>query len=229
MVDYTAGTLPSQMPGCLHYCERCWLRLCGWQFVGICGAVPYYCSYEKLWQGVQEILLGGVFCSVFVRVLGWGLPIKIVAAGGGFWICRGGISERGRKMNTEKRTRIGPVCKFGPGGDFVSVWPRQLKPLFRRSQSRLVRLLGSMGGTIAELFDSEFSTVQIESAGAEGGGGVSSEPMLFADDWRAGRQIRHKPKHRIRAYRRAAKKRAAVEFSGQGTLFEADGKSTKTA
>lgn len=161
-------------------------------------------------------------------------------------------------MNTHKRTRIGPVCKFGPGGDFVSVWPRQLKPLFRRSQSRLVRLLGSVGGTIAELFDSELSTVQIESAGvirdpggqeksdyaaegidrgayaatvagAEGGGRVSSEPMLFPDDWRISRAVEHKPKHRIRTHRRVAKKKPALSIAGQGSLFEADGKSTKTA
>ena len=64
--------------------------------------------------------------------------------------------------------------------------------------------------------------------------GVSEEPGLFADDWRAGAAVKHKPNNRIRAHRTTAKKRAcvgsAVPFDeGQGTLFELDFKGAKTA
>jgi hypothetical protein len=69
---------------------------------------------------------------------------------------------------------------------------------------------------------------------AEHNRGVSDQPGLFADDWRAGAAVKHKPNNRIRTHRTTAKKRAcvgsAVSFDqGQGTLFELDFKGAKTA
>jgi hypothetical protein len=63
----------------------------------------------------------------------------------------------------------------------------------------------------------------------EDGGGFSGEPMLFANDSGTGVRIRYKPKHRIRAHRTASKKRHAVGIAGQGSLFEIDFRSAKTA
>ena len=51
---------------------------------------------------------------------------------------------------------------------------------------------------------------------------IWSQPMLFADDRRVSLPGGHKPKHRIRTYQRASKKRASVVLHGQGSLFEAD-------
>jgi hypothetical protein len=64
--------------------------------------------------------------------------------------------------------------------------------------------------------------------------GLSEEPGLFADDWRAGAAAKHKPGNRIRAHRTVAKKRASIGTTvsfdeSQGTLFELDFKGAKTA
>jgi hypothetical protein len=69
---------------------------------------------------------------------------------------------------------------------------------------------------------------------AEHNSGLSNQPGLFADDWRAGAAVKHKPNNRIRAHRTTAKKRAsvgtAVSFDeSQGTLFELDFQGAKTA
>lgn len=67
------------------------------------------------------------------------------------------------------------------------------------------------------------------TAVAEDSGAVSGEQMLFPYPGGDGVRIKHKPKHGIRTYRRAAKKRSAVRFGEQGSLFESQFKSTKTA
>jgi hypothetical protein len=64
---------------------------------------------------------------------------------------------------------------------------------------------------------------------ADTGGAFSGEQMLFPDLGGDGVRAKHKPKHRIRAYRRVAKKGAALGFGEQGTLFESQFKSAKTA
>jgi hypothetical protein len=67
------------------------------------------------------------------------------------------------------------------------------------------------------------------TATAADGGLFGREPMLFPDYSGAGVRIRHKPKHRIRAYRRTPKKRSVVRLAEQGTLFEPHFKSARTA
>jgi hypothetical protein len=64
--------------------------------------------------------------------------------------------------------------------------------------------------------------------------GLSNQPGLFADDWRAGAAVKHKSNNRIRAHRTTSKKRASVGSTvsfdeSQGTLFELDFKGAKTA
>jgi hypothetical protein len=64
---------------------------------------------------------------------------------------------------------------------------------------------------------------------AQDGGAVSGEQMLFPDLGGDGVRAGHKPKHGVRAYRRTSKKRSAVRFGKQGSLFEGQFKSAKTA
>jgi hypothetical protein len=66
-------------------------------------------------------------------------------------------------------------------------------------------------------------------AAATSGRAFSAEPMLFPDPGGNGVRIKHKPKHRIRAYRRVAKKGSTVRFAEQGSLFESQYRSAKTA
>jgi len=61
------------------------------------------------------------------------------------------------------------------------------------------------------------------------GGLLSGEPMLFPDLRRNGIRIEHKPKHRIRAHHRVAKKGSALCFAQQGTLFDVDFTSARIA
>ena len=58
---------------------------------------------------------------------------------------------------------------------------------------------------------------------------LPGEPLLFADDIRAGMRIRNKSKHHVRAHRRTTKKRHGLHIIGQGSLFDADGKSARIA
>lgn len=64
---------------------------------------------------------------------------------------------------------------------------------------------------------------------ADNGGAFSGEPMLFPDIGGDGIRVKHKPKHRIRTYRRVAKKGSALRFVQQGSLFEGQFRSAKTA
>ena len=163
--------------------------------------------------------------------------------------------------------RIGPVCRFGPGGDYESVWPGDWMEQATQPKNAIGRLLDVIAGMTDVLRGGErcvevtgpidisdcVTTQENKSyesnergagirrgayaaAGpvAEHNSGVSDQPGLFADDWRAGAAAKHKPNNRIRAHRTVAKHRtcvgATVPFDeGQGTLFELDFKGAKTA
>jgi hypothetical protein len=58
---------------------------------------------------------------------------------------------------------------------------------------------------------------------------VSEQQLLFTDDSRIGIRTVGKQKHRIRTHRRGTKKRTSHSFTGEGSLFEPDFKSAKTA
>lgn len=144
-----------------------------------------------------------------------------------------------------------PLCKFGPGGDFVAVW--EPKPSERLDA--LLRLPGSAVDALAAVFglkragadmhlnsnicpneptvrhrekpndEIEISTARDSTDPAPApapanGGPFSGEPVLFPDLSRNGIRIKHKPKHRVRASRRAAKKGPAFRIPKQGSLFE---------
>jgi hypothetical protein len=103
-----------------------------------------------------------------------------------------------RKMKDDRNIQIVALCKFGPGGDFVSIWPQK---------------------GVSEYADDKITDTAV----------ISGEPMLFADDHRINIRTWHKPRHSIRTYRRAAKKKPSAVLSGHGWLFTAEFKSVKTA
>ena len=167
--------------------------------------------------------------------------------------------------NRPNRQGIEPLCRFGPGGDFISDWsPDLLRVLPQPSSSGLRKLLtllreittavlgsklnapSGVAPSVYRLTDqflaeeeklkhgvkdsqAEKRTYAATVPIVESNRRFRSEPMLFADDWGAGVRTGRKPKHHIRAYRRTAKKRHTFSLPGQGSLFETDFKSVRTA
>jgi len=104
-------------------------------------------------------------------------------------------------MNTHLHNQAEPVCKFGPGGDFVTVWPKEPTPSPQPMPTPVIES------------DSSFP----------------AQPMLFPGDWAVAAQTGHKTKRGIRTYHRTAKRKPALSLSTQGSLFETNFKSKKTA
>ena len=157
-------------------------------------------------------------------------------------------------MVSHNAKSIEPLCMFGPGGDFTSTWPRGSVFSRKSEDKKLTKIVGSLGEIIYRLLTTSESQRHVRLAGelseqmgklkyankSSNGDEVadsssssvgkshrlfSGEPMLFADDWRAGVRSGHKPKHHVRSHRRTSKKRTSGVIDGQGTLFEANLKS----
>jgi len=122
--------------------------------------------------------------------------------------------------DNDKDKQVEPLCKFGPGGDFISVWPTESAELPQRKGKLKHAVKNSEADKSA--YAAPATVIKSDSY-------ICGEPMLFADDWRIGVRDGHKSKHRIRTYRRIAKKRPALGLSGQGSLFETNFKIAKTA
>jgi len=157
-----------------------------------------------------------------------------------------------------------PVCRFGPGGDFVSFWPKQHSPSRKAVPNSLALLLERLAKIINAKLTPDFDasaaspkvTHQSQTLTLPEKGNLEYEvkhpqsekpintatttvinsnfdlqgqSMLFPDDRRVSISTGHKPKHRIRTYRRTAKKKAPLQPSGQGSLFETDLRCAKTA
>ena len=134
--------------------------------------------------------------------------------------------------------RIGPVCRFGPGGDYESVWPGDWMEQAGQPKNAISRLLDVIAGMTDVLrggnrhievagpinIEQENTSYESNQRGdslrrgtyASAGSvvkhnrGVSDEARLFADDWRISTAAKHKPNNRIRAHRAVAKKRACT-------------------
>jgi len=163
-------------------------------------------------------------------------------------------------MALEASEKIKPVCKFGPGGDFVWHWPGQFSERSEVQPSRLGRIFNVLSEIIKQLRGTEIEVGTAESAQVQHnfsincnlqntdrsngpcpgtdhpkiriirtGSGLSSQSLLFPDDWRAGGKVMHKPKHRIRTYKAAAGKSSAFRAPRQDTLFETDRPSARIA
>jgi len=166
----------------------------------------------------------------------------------------------GGKIDGDGDSRIEPICKFGPGGDFVSAWPATGAKSAAPSAGWLSKLLNRLAQAIATepigavregeriLYRKQEFENALRDSSSHSAGRLTAEPtdaktatiikgdnvfcggaMLFANDGGTGGRIRYKPKHRIRTYRRASKKRSSAGPAGQGTLFETDFGSARTA
>ncbi len=154
-----------------------------------------------------------------------------------------------------------PLCKFGPGGDFVYFWPAKpgMKPSsLTKLLNKLVPIVAAQpqhkpqqqephiaqtpAEPITQIIASkeEFENAANNNTGdktthpapatiIKGDSIFTGQPMLFPDDSRTRKRADHKPKHRVRTHRRTAKKRHTAGLAGQGSLFEANFKSAKTA
>lgn len=143
----------------------------------------------------------------------------------------------------------GPVCKFGPGGEYISYWPANQPDTRSNPLARLLATIATMvGATIdAELMAEIDAGREINdivkakpskddvgaekkhdntdyaptTTGTKSNSPIREQPMLFSDDCRISPGAKRKPAHRIRAYRRTSKKKSARRPTAQGTLFEA--------
>ena len=150
-----------------------------------------------------------------------------------------------------------PVCRFGPGGDFVADWPPREKfptdPI-----SKILETIAKIIGTVITpellqrsnadkinfaLIDAEqilntedkidfnqsdeSDTKTVTSAQADRK--LPQEPMLFDNDTGTGSIAGHKQNHGIRAHRRPKRKRTSFGTIRQGSLFEPYPQSSKVA
>jgi hypothetical protein len=151
-----------------------------------------------------------------------------------------------------------PVCRFGPGGDFVTDWPYTVQKKPRRPISSLLKTIAKMLDAVIteELLNSSTIekinlaindtklTADLENkidlnksdesnapaaSGIEVGGQLQTQQMLFDNASGTVRSAGHKPNHSVRAHRRIKRKRTAFSQPWQGSLFESYPQSAKVA
>ena len=152
-------------------------------------------------------------------------------------------------MKNRSHNPFSPLCRFGPGGDFTSDWPGSEDYSTNISGNRLLRALKLLSEIITTAAGGEFNAAQKKgnlkyahenrendkSANAASDADpkiyklVPGQSVLFPDDSRIGKRTANKPKYRVRTYQRTAKKRHGHSKSRQGSLFDVDHKSAKTA
>jgi hypothetical protein len=167
----------------------------------------------------------------------------------------------GKMTNDQPDKKNEPLCRFGPGGDFVWSWVPEQQPLEHSRSGSIVELFRCIIETISALLSLELvneetgrnrreslilhskETISDEcrdsrssmltdtekNPAAQINTKFPGEPMLFPDFRGTGIKTWHKSKHSIRTHRRTAKKKTAVSLSGQGTLFDPNGQSARTA
>jgi len=155
-------------------------------------------------------------------------------------------------MASQVDSRFDPACMYGPGGDFMRIWPKCLSPT-----------TGNVRDLIGSIFDLGKSMLGLEPQGSvpvseqseatehafagkpviaranktyNSAGGSSNclqlprgQKLLFADDSRIVTAARDRPGYRIRSYRKAAKKRNSISVIRQESLFEAVRSHARTA
>jgi hypothetical protein len=149
-----------------------------------------------------------------------------------------------QKMINKSNGQPEPLCKFGPGGDFVRAWPALTYKVQKSPVAKLIDSLGEITAAITASgpnISTEESFLYADKANDDqpahtppitaikGDSIFPGQPLLFPDDFRIGRNFKHQSKHRIRTYRRAAKKESAVSLPGQSSLFAADLRSARSA
>jgi len=102
-------------------------------------------------------------------------------------------------MRDNQNNKNEPVCKFGPGGDFISNWPNE--PEVAHEPAAITKT------PIA----------------------LAPEKNLFGDELVMPIHTIHKKKPQIRLHRRTPKKSITYDVSDQGLLFKAEQKTVRTA
>jgi hypothetical protein len=151
-----------------------------------------------------------------------------------------------------------PVCRFGPGGDFVQDWP--LRPRSRQTDpiSKILETIAKIIGTVitpqllqrSNADKISIALTDIEQAGnmedkidfnqsdksdtktdasAQTDRKLPQEPMLFDNNTGAGAIAGHKQNNGFRAHRRTKRKRVSFRTIRQGSLFEPYPESSKVA
>jgi hypothetical protein len=121
-------------------------------------------------------------------------------------------------MNGGTNKRIEPVCRFGPGGDFVAVWPEHLE--LQPPSWKLQYAFKDIGA--------EKRSHRSSAAVSKCNSFSSEQPMLFPDD-RVGPQAAYRPTLRTQARRRTTEKRIRVDTAEQNLLFTDDIRIARTA
>ena len=149
-----------------------------------------------------------------------------------------------------------PLCRFGPGGDFVFDWPKVPLNFIVPQPGSLTKLLIRIADSLitkpayntqpAAKTNNDFLTKKTDShenknartnpkpdtqtiGNTKGHFGFQSQALLFPDDSRISKPIRRKQNNNIRTHHRAAKKNNALRVVGHGTLFDVDCDIAKTA
>ena len=150
-----------------------------------------------------------------------------------------------------------PVCRFGPGGDFVADWPPREK-LSADPISKVLETIAKIIGTVitpellqrsnadrisialtdieqAENMEDKIDFNQSDKSdtktvtSAQADRKLPQEPMLFDNNTGAGAIAGHKQNNSIRAHRRPKRKRVSFRTIRQGSLFEPYPQSSKVA
>ena len=66
-------------------------------------------------------------------------------------------------MNRDKDEQFEPICRFGPGGDYVHNWPPSTYQTGQPNQNPLSRVLASLSEIIAAMLGSEFDSTAVSS------------------------------------------------------------------
>ena len=166
-------------------------------------------------------------------------------------------------MNTERfqlepNAETNPICKFGPGGEYVAFWQGRAAKKSSCPAGPIGKVLAALGEMIGAtiqpgvLGDTEPKNLESSSkvdfveekleneTGSkpsytlpapriETCGRISGQSMLFTQHSGTGRRPRCKTQYRIRTYRQPAGKGTSLCFARQGSLFDADPRCAKTA
>lgn len=121
-------------------------------------------------------------------------------------------------MNSGTDKQIEPVCKFGPGGDFVFIWPEssQLQPPSWKSQC-------AFKGIATKKHARRLSVVSKVSSFSV------NQPMLFPDEDRISPKAVYKPRLRTWTRRGNTKKRLRVDVAERNLPFTSDVRIARTA
>ncbi len=157
-------------------------------------------------------------------------------------------------MISDRDNQFEPICRFGPGGDFVSDLPQSQPQPNLPSHNPLGKVLETIGEIMNAVLGAEFQADEKNFLDAKGNfkyevkisdtenppypatariiksdSLLSGQQMLFPDNRRISIKSVHKQKHRIRTHHRTAKKRPSLSIAGQGSLFDDNFKSARTA